>query len=249
MNTAQKNSATDVKTPAIDVRDLVYRRGGRTILDHVSLRAEPGDVFALIGPNGSGKSSTLRCLLGLARPASGTVDINGAPYRQHGNASGIGVALDNSGFNPHHRGRDALRIRAAAMGLRGEPARSAISQTLSIVGMTEAAGRRIGRYSYGMRQRLGLAGALLGSPRTLVLDEPSNGLDPAGIRWLREFISDFAALGGTVLVTSHNLSEMTRSATRFAVIDNGRITSAPAAGEIDDLEAHFFAHTSQTAAH
>lgn len=234
---------TAQRTSAIDVENLTYHRAGRTILRDVGFHADPGDVLALIGPNGSGKSSTLRCLLGLARAASGTAFIHGRPYRQLG--TDAGVTLDSTGFSPHHRGGDALRIRAAALGMSRQEAQSAIDRVLSIVDMSHAKHQRIGRYSYGMRQRLGLAGALLGKPRTLVLDEPSNGLDPTGIRWLREFITDYAALGGTVLVTSHNLSEMTRSATRVAVIDNGRITSTGAIADIGDLEAHFFAHTSQ----
>jgi ABC-2 type transport system ATP-binding protein len=215
----------------IEVRSLTKRFGAVTAVDDVSFGVEPGQVTGFLGPNGAGKTTTLRMILGLAHPTAGTTTIGGRPYRELADPSGtVGAVLERSGFHPGRRARDHLRAVARAAGIR----ESRVDETLEIVALHKAARRRVREYSLGMRQRLALAGALLGDPRTLILDEPANGLDPQGIRWLRDFMRWYASQGRTVLVSSHVLAEMAQTADAVIVIARGRVV---AQGPIAELTA------------
>nr|WP_216645220.1 ATP-binding cassette domain-containing protein [Isoptericola halotolerans] len=203
--------------------------GGFDAVRDVDLTVEPGRVVGLLGPNGAGKTTTLHVLLGLAAPTAGQALVQG---RRHGDlddpARTVGALLDAGGLHPGRTGRDHLRILTLAAGL---PA-GRVDDVLEIVGMTPAADRRVRTYSLGMRQRLGLAAALLGDPGVLVLDEPANGLDPAGMRWLREMLRSFADGGGAVLLASHVLAEVTQVADDVVVLGQGRVITA---GPLDEL--------------
>ena len=214
----------------IVVEQLTKRYGGSTVVDAVSFRAEPGTVTVFLGPNGAGKSSTLRMLTGLTAPTSGSSTILGRPYARLDNPGRqVGVLLDASAQHPGRTGRTALRLDAVLMGLP----RRTVDEVLERVGLSDAErDRRVGDYSLGMRQRLGLAHALIGDPQVLVLDEPANGLDPAGIRWLRGLLAEFAADGGTVLLSSHLLHEVELLADHLVVISRGRVV---ADGRRDEL--------------
>ena len=207
----------------IAVQQLSKSYGRTAVLEDVTFRAEPGTVTGFLGPNGAGKSTTMRILTGLAAPSSGSATILGRPYALLENPGRqVGVLLDAGAQHPGRSGRTSLRLDALLMGL---PRRSA-DDALERVGLTSAeGGRRVGDYSLGMRQRLGLARALLGDPQVLVLDEPANGLDPAGTRWLRGLLADFAAGGGTVLLSSHLLHEVELLADHLVVIARGRIVA------------------------
>ncbi|MDQ4070515.1 MAG: ATP-binding cassette domain-containing protein, partial [Actinomycetota bacterium] len=186
-----------METPVIEARRLTKAFGNRLAVDDVSFAVRPGRVTGFLGPNGAGKTTTLRMVLGLAAPTSGFARIWGRPYIELDNpARRVGVMLDASSFHPRRTARDHLRWVAAAAVI-GRPR---IEAALAAVDLTGAADRRIGEYSLGMRQRLGLATGRLGDPQLLILDEPANGLDPAGIRWLREWLRSFARRGGTVFV-------------------------------------------------
>jgi len=218
-----------VATPAIAVRGLTKRFGSVTAVDDLSFEVVPGRVTGFVGPNGAGKSTTLRMLLGLVRPDAGSATVLGLPYRSLAQpASAVGAVLETQAFNPLRSGRDHLRVIAAASGLVDER----VDTVLEAVDLTAAAGRKVGKYSLGMRQRLGLAAALLGAPDVLVLDEPANGLDPHGIRWLRRTLRGFADDGKAVLVSSHQLAEMAQTADDVIVVDRGR---SIAAGSVDEL--------------
>jgi len=206
----------------IEVRDLTKRFGSRTVLDGLSFALGVGTVTGFLGPNGAGKTTTLRVLLNLVRPTSGQAEIWGKPYRELGERRHrVGAVLEASGFHPGRTVADHLRVRCAAMGA----GRSRIGAVLAETGMGELAGRRAGSLSLGERQRLGLAGALLGDPEVLILDEPANGLDPAGVLWLRGFLRGLGDEGRTVLVSSHILAEVAQFADRAIVIDRGRLAS------------------------
>jgi ABC-2 type transport system ATP-binding protein len=208
---------------AIEIRDLAKRFGSVTVVDELSFTVEGGTVTGFLGPNGAGKTTTLRVLLGLVRPTSGSATIWGKPYRELGTRRRrVGAVLEASGFHPGRTVVDHLRVRSAATG--AAPAR--IGAVLAETGMGELAGRRAGNLSLGERQRLGLAGALLGDPEVLILDEPANGLDPAGVLWLRGFLRLLGDQGRTVLVSSHILAEVAQFADRAVVIDRGRLISA-----------------------
>jgi ABC-2 type transport system ATP-binding protein len=216
---------------AIEVRSLRKRFGNVTAVDGVSFDVEPGMVTGFLGPNGAGKTTTLRMILGLAHPTSGTATIDGRPYRALDDpARAVGAVLERSGFHPGRRARDHLRAVARAARIP----ESRADETLEIVALQNAAGRRAGQYSLGMRQRLALATALLGDPRILILDEPANGLDPQGIRWLRDFLRWYASEGRAVLVSSHVLAEMAQTADAAIVIARGRLV---AQGPIAELIA------------
>jgi ABC-2 type transport system ATP-binding protein len=216
-------------SPAIVVRGLTKRFGTVTAVDDLSFEVRPGWVTGFLGPNGAGKSTTLRMLLGLVTPDAGSAAVLGLPYRSlAAPAEGVGALLEVQSFNPLRSGRNHLRVLAAASGLSD----ARVDEVLAQVGLAEAASRKAGGYSLGMRQRLGLASALLGRPRVLILDEPANGLDPQGIRWLREFLREFAGLGGAVLVSSHLLSEMAQMADEVIVIDHGRLIRQGAVAEV-----------------
>jgi ABC-2 type transport system ATP-binding protein len=215
----------------IEVHSLRKRFGSVTAVDGVSFDVLPGQVTGFLGPNGAGKTTTLRMILGLAHPTSGTATIDGRPYRALDDpARTVGAVLERSGFHPGRRARDHLRAVARAARIP----ESRADETLEIVALRQAAQRRAGQYSLGMRQRLALATALLGDPRILILDEPANGLDPQGIRWLRDFLRWYASQGRTVLVSSHVLSEMAQTADAAIVIAHGRVV---AQGPIAELIA------------
>jgi ABC-2 type transport system ATP-binding protein len=215
----------------IEVRSLTKRFGAVTAVDGVSFDVEPGRVTGFLGPNGAGKTTTLRMILGLAHPTSGTATIDGRPYRALSDPAGtVGAVLERSGFHPGRRARDHLRAVARAARIP----ESRADETLEVVALQNAGHRRAGGYSLGMRQRLALATALLGEPRILILDEPANGLDPQGIRWLRDFMRWYASQGRTVLVSSHVLAEMAQTADAAIVIARGRVV---AQGPIAELLA------------
>jgi len=207
----------------IAVERLTKRFGPVLAVDDLSFEVPHGSVTGFLGPNGAGKTTTLRALLGLVAPTSGSATIDGRRYADLADPVGtVGASLEASGFHPGRTGRDHLRVLCLAAGL---PTRRA-DDVLALVGMTEAGGRRVGGYSLGMRQRLALAGALLGEPSVLLLDEPANGLDPEGIAWLRGFLRHYAAQGATVLVSSHVLAEVEQTADHVVIINRGRLVRA-----------------------
>jgi ABC-2 type transport system ATP-binding protein len=216
---------------AITVERLSKRFGAVTAVDDLSFEVGEGAITGFLGPNGAGKTTTLRTLLGLISPTSGSATFGGRPYQKLSEPSReVGALLEASGFHPGRSGRDHLRVLATASGVPS----SRVDEMLALVGLADAATRRVGGYSLGMRQRLGLAAALLGDPRVLVLDEPANGLDPEGIAWMRRLLRDFADRGGTVLLSSHLLAEVEATVDRLVVIGDGRIV---AQGSLHELLA------------
>jgi ABC-2 type transport system ATP-binding protein len=206
----------------ITVTNLTKTYGPVTAVDGVSFSCQPGTITGFLGPNGAGKSTTLRIICGLTRPDGGRATIGGARYRDLPNpARVVGTLLDASAMNNGRTGRSTMHISATTAGV---PAKRA-DQLLELVDLGKAAGRRVGTYSLGMRQRLGLAHALLGDPSVLILDEPANGLDPEGIAWIRTTLRDFAARGGTVLLSSHLLTEIQATATHLVIISAGRVAA------------------------
>ncbi len=203
----------------IEVTGLTKRFGAFSAVDDLSFAVEPGRITGFLGPNGAGKTTTLRMLLGLVHPTSGTATIDGTAYRDLANPLGtVGAALEATSFHPGRSGRDHLRVLAAAAGITD----SRVDEMLALTGIPAFARRRAGAYSMGMRQRLGLAAALLGDPRVLILDEPANGLDPEGIRWLRGFLRHLSVdQGKTVLVSSHLLQEVEQTVDDVVIIANG----------------------------
>lgn len=230
----------------IEIHNLVKEHRGIRAVDDLSFVARPGRVTAFLGPNGAGKSSTMRILLGLDSATSGDARINGERYRSLPRPlTAVGAMLDGPGANRGRTARAHLRwvARSNAIPI------SEVDRVLSLVGLGHAARKRIGTFSLGMGQRLGIASALLGNPHTLVLDEPTNGLDPEGIRWIRTFLRNLAGEGRTVLVSSHLISEMEGIADDVIVIAHGRKvaegTAAAVAAGHPSLEAAFFALTEQ----
>jgi ABC-2 type transport system ATP-binding protein len=218
-----------METPVIEARALTKAFGPRLAVDDLSFEVRPGRVTGFLGPNGAGKTTTLRMLLGLAASTSGAARLWGRPYVELDNPSRrVGAMLDSSSFHPRRRARDHLRWVTAAAGVA--PAR--IDAVLAEVELAGAAHRRVGEYSLGMRQRLGLAAALVGDPELLILDEPANGLDPAGIRWLREWLRSFARRGGTVFVSSHQLGEVAQMADEVVVLQGGRLLTHTSVEEL-----------------
>jgi ABC-2 type transport system ATP-binding protein len=207
----------------ITVEHLTKRYGPVLAVDDVSFTAEPGLVTGFLGPNGSGKSTTMRMMCGLTPATSGSARILGLPYAALTNPGRrVGVLLDAAAQHSGRTGRETLALSALLTGV----GRSRVDEVLDVVGLTTAeAARRVGTYSLGMRQRLGLAAALLGEPEVLILDEPANGLDPAGIRWMRDLLKGFADNGGTVLLSSHQLAEIEVIADRIVVIGRGRVVA------------------------
>jgi ABC-2 type transport system ATP-binding protein len=202
----------------VTIRRLTKRFGAVLAVDDLDFKVTSGRVTAFLGPNGAGKTTTLRMLLGLARPSSGEALIGNQPYLNLPRPRRtVGAVLENTAAHPGRRGRDHLRVLA---GPAGVPA-SRVDEVLEIVGLAPDAGRRVGGYSLGMRQRLGIAGALLGDPEVLVLDEPSNGLDPGGMAWLRGLMRDQAAQGRTVIISSHVLSEVAQTADDVVLVHRG----------------------------
>jgi ABC-2 type transport system ATP-binding protein len=216
-------------TRSIVAAGLTKRYGAITAVDDVSFAVRAGAVTGFLGPSGAGKTTTLRMVLGLARPTAGTAAILGQPLGALPDpARSVGANLEICGMHPGRSGRNHLRALAAMGGL---PA-ARVDVVLDLVEMRDAADRRAGGYSTGMRQRLGLAAALLGDPEVLVLDEPANGLDPQGIRWLRDLLRGVASQGRTVLVSSHVLSEVQQTVDDVIVISRGRLVTS---GPIDSL--------------
>jgi ABC-2 type transport system ATP-binding protein len=205
----------------IAIEHLTKRYGTQLAVSDVSFACEPGTVTGFLGPNGAGKSTTLRSLCGLATPTSGTATVGGRAYRDLPNAGRtVGVLLDAGAQHAGRTGRESLVLSAMVLGVD----RRRVDEVLELVGLAGSpAGKRLGKYSLGMRQRLGLAAALLGDPEVLVLDEPANGLDPAGIRWLRDLLRSLAAEGRTILVSSHVLAEVAQTVDRVVIIHRGRL--------------------------
>jgi ABC-2 type transport system ATP-binding protein len=206
----------------ITVSGLTKQYGTRTVVEDVSFALEPGTVTGFLGPNGAGKTTTMRMMTGLVPATSGTALVDGRPYAQLANPGAVvGALLDVSAVHLCRTGRTHLRLLADTIGV---PA-SRVDEVLELVGLADAARRRVGGYSLGMRQRLGIAGALLADPPVLVFDEPVNGLDPEGIRWMRDLLRVHAARGGTVLLSSHLLGEVESTVDRLLVIGAGRIVA------------------------
>lgn len=226
---------------AIEVRGLTKRYGDRVAVDDLSFAVPHGSIVGLLGPNGAGKSTTLRTIVGLSKPTRGDSLIDGTPFSALDNpASHVGVHMDGFGFEGGITARRHLEISRLAAGA----ARSRVDEVLEEVGLAADARRRVKSFSTGMAQRLGLAAALVGSPRTLILDEPANGLDPDGIRWLRRFLRAFAERGGTVLIASHQLAELEQVVDEVVVIKR-RALFAGRLGDLlssdaDSLESKYF---------
>jgi ABC-2 type transport system ATP-binding protein len=213
----------------IRVDRLTKRYGDAVVLDAVTFEAAPGRVTGFLGRNGAGKTTTLRILVGLAAPTSGSATIGGVPYHEiAGPGRHVGALVDGAGFHPGMTARAHLRLLARGAGVHV----SRVEEVLALTDLASAGGQRTGRLSLGMRQRLALAAVLLGDPSVLILDEPANGLDPPGLRWLRDLLRALAARGRTVLVSSHQLNEVSVVADDVVVLNRGRVV---AAGPVADL--------------
>jgi ABC-2 type transport system ATP-binding protein len=204
----------------LEIEHVTKRYGREVVVDDVTFTVAPGRVTGFLGPNGAGKSTTMKILLDLASADSGRATVGGSRYRDLKDpARAVGVVLEPNAFHPGRSGRNHLKILADGAGI----ASSRVDDMLQTVGLSRAADRHVGGYSLGMRQRLGIAAALLGDPPVLVLDEPGNGLDPQGIRWLRDLLRNRAAAGGTVFVSSHLLTEIEHLADEVVVLSHGRL--------------------------
>jgi ABC-2 type transport system ATP-binding protein len=221
-------------TYTLEVERVTKQYGDRTVVDDLSFSVPPGRVTGFLGPNGSGKSTTMKIVLDLAAANEGRATIGGHRYRELSDpARTVGAMIESDAFHPGRSGRNHLRILADATGI--PPSR--VDETLELVGLADAANRRAGAYSLGMRQRLGLAAALMGEPPVLILDEPGNGLDPQGIRTLRDLLRSHAARGGTVFVSSHLLSEVEHLADDVIVINQGRLVTNGSLAELQQSAA------------
>jgi ABC-2 type transport system ATP-binding protein len=208
---------------------VTKRYGDRNVVDSLSFSIPRGLVTGFLGPNGSGKTTTIRIIFGLIHATSGTALVDGRPFATLPDpARHAGILIDGAGAHPKRSAHDHLRIIAAERNV----ARARVDEVLDVVGLSGDAKRKVGAYSLGMRQRLDLATALLAEPRLLVLDEPANGLDPAGIRWLRTFLRSFAATGGSVFVSSHQLAELSQLADEIVVINHGRLVTHSAVDQL-----------------
>jgi ABC-2 type transport system ATP-binding protein len=218
--------------PPVVVAESLTKRFGKVLaVNDLSFELEAGTITGFLGPNGAGKTTTLRMLLGLAAPSSGRALVFDRPYAALDHPSlRIGAVLEATDFHPGRSGRDHLRMLGQAVGVPD----ARVEEVLALVELTDAARRRVKGYSLGMRQRLGLAAALLGEPELLVLDEPANGLDPEGVRWLRDFLRTFAAEGRTVLVSSHVLAEVAQTVDQVLIISHGRLVIE---SSLEDLTA------------
>ncbi|WP_375387685.1 ABC transporter ATP-binding protein [uncultured Amnibacterium sp.] len=204
----------------IEATGLVKRYGAKTAVAGIDFRVEPGSVTGFLGPNGAGKSTTMRMIVGLDAPTAGSVTVNGRPYRDHAAPlHEVGVLLEAKAAHRGRTARNHLRVLAATHGI---PARR-VQEVVDLSGLGEVADKRVGGFSLGMGQRLGIAAALLGDPATLILDEPVNGLDPDGVRWVRTFVRQLAAEGRTVLLSSHLMSEMAQTADHVIVLGRGKV--------------------------
>jgi ABC-2 type transport system ATP-binding protein len=232
----------------IEVRDLTKRYGPTLAVDALSFDVRPGVVTGFLGANGSGKSTTIRLILGLDRPDAGQARIGGRRFRDlRWPLREVGALLEARAFHPGRSARDHLAALAAGNGI----GRSRVDEVLDLVGLAGAGRRQAGKFSLGMAQRLGLAAALLGDPPVLLLDEPVNGLDPAGIRWIRDLLSSLAAEGRTVFVSSHLIGEMALMAERLVVIGQGRLLADTSVAQMSagasSLEAAFLELTGASA--
>jgi ABC-2 type transport system ATP-binding protein len=213
----------------VQVRDLTKKFGSLTAVNNLSFSVEPGRITGFLGPNGAGKTTTLRMLLGLVRPTSGSATIGGQSYAHLRTPQRVvGAALEATNFHPGRSGRNHLMVMADTAGVDHKR----VDEMLELVGIPAAARQRAGSYSMGMRQRLALAGALLGDPQVLLLDEPANGLDPEGIRWLRMLLRHLSGQGKTILISSHMLSEVEQTVDDVVIIANGKLIRQ---GAITDL--------------
>jgi ABC-2 type transport system ATP-binding protein len=220
--------------PQLEVKNLSKRYGKTVAVDNLSFSVEAGRVTGFLGPNGAGKTTTMRALLGLVRPSAGKALVEGRPPVEMSDPlRTIGAALEATAFHPGRSGRNHLRVLAASAGIPS----SRVEEVLEMVELSESAGRRVKGYSLGMRQRLALAAALLGEPRILILDEPANGLDPQGMRWLRNLLREQAADGRTVLVSSHLLSEVAQTADELIVIRDGALVAKASLDEFTSTGA------------
>ena len=218
----------------IEVDSLTKRFGSTVAVQDLSFAVSAGKVTGFLGPNGAGKSTTMRAILGLVRPTSGTTTVLGSPYRElRQPEKRVGALLETFDAHPGRSGRSHLRVLALAGGIP----RSRVDEVLALVELTGAGRRRVKGYSLGMRQRLGLAAALLGDPEVLVLDEPANGLDPQGIRWLRDFLRSLAAEGRTILVSSHVLAEVAQTVDDVVIIHRGKLVQQAAMAEVEAMAA------------
>ena len=232
----------------IEVRGLSKRYGATAAVDGLSFAVRPGVVTGFLGPNGAGKSTTMRMVLGLDAPDAGQAWIGGRRYRDlRWPLREVGALLEARAFHPGRSAQAHLRALATSNGIP----RSRVEEVLGLVGLAEVAGRRAGRFSLGMGQRLGIAAALLGDPGVLLLDEPVNGLDPEGIRWVRNLLRSLATQGRTVFVSSHLIGEIARTADRVVVIGRGRLLADTSVAELSarspSLEEAFFALTDASA--
>ncbi len=233
MNATHADGATPTSSApaAIEVRNLSKCFGEFVAVDDLSFQIGRGSIVGFLGPNGAGKTTTLRMLLGLVEPTAGTATIDGQPYVQTAEPlRRIGAVLEASGFHPGRSARNHLRLQA----LLASADEGRIDELLELVDLRDAADRRVGGFSLGMRQRLALATALLPDPETLILDEPTNGLDPEGVRWLRKLLRDFAGRGHTVLVSSHILAEVAHTVDSVLILNQGRLVTH---ATLDELTA------------
>ena len=216
----------------IEVEQLTKRFGSTLAVEDLSFTVKPGAVTGFLGPNGAGKSTTMRAILGLVRPTSGKTTVLGSSYRELDTpARRVGALLETFDAHPGRSGRNHLRVLAVAAGIP----KSRVEEVLTLVDLSEAGRRRVKGYSLGMRQRLGLAAALLGDPEVLVLDEPANGLDPQGIRWLRGFLRSLASEGRTILISSHVLAEVAQTVDEVVIIHRGKLIRHAAMAEVEDM--------------
>jgi ABC-2 type transport system ATP-binding protein len=228
---AEAPGARAVGEPVVSARDLTKHYGDVAAVEGLTFALEPGTITGFLGPNGAGKTTTLRLLLGLAEPTAGEAVVFGRRYRELDNPMlQVGAVLESGDFDPGRSGRNHLRALALAIGIGFER----VEELLALVELQAAADRRVRSYSLGMRQRLGLAAALLGDPDLLLLDEPANGLDPAGVAWLRGFLRQFAQSGKTVLVSSHVLAEVAQTVDAALIINRGRLAAAVAIADLTD---------------
>ena len=213
----------------IEATHLTKRYGSKLAVSDVSFSLQPGRVTGFLGPNGAGKSTTMRMLMGLDRPTSGGITVMGKPYAEHRNPLNVvGALLDAKGVHPGRTARSHLRALAATHGIGDRR----VNEVLTITGLESVANKRVGGFSLGMGQRLGIAAALLGDPEVLVLDEPVNGLDPDGVMWVRNFVRGFAADGRTVLLSSHLMSEMAQTADHVIVLGRGSVIADASMAEL-----------------
>ncbi len=226
-------ATTDAATP-VEVSGLTKRYGEQLAVDGVSFALPPGRVVGFLGPNGAGKSTTMRMMIGLTAPTAGTATFGGVPFHDLDDpVRTVGSIVDGVGYHPGRKAIDELRITATTSGI----GRERCDEVMELVGLQEAATKRVGQFSLGMRQRLGLAQALLGDPEVLLLDEPANGLDPEGIHWVRQLLRHLAGQGRSILVSSHLLGEISRLADEVMVIRRGRLVANATVDELTGAAA------------